>query len=221
MSERKPRPKIHQSRVGTGVWPKVNKPDTKFKAEGEYTVKLRLSDEDVADIRRQIEDALPEAKAAAQEVVAEALKKKKRMTVAAEPTLPITPEVDEEGNDTGTVLVKFGTKASWKDRKTGEIKYRVLPLFNAKGRPTKAEVWSGSKLKVAYTLNPWANPKAEYGVSLRLEAVQIIELAGPGQRDASGYGFGAEDGYDGEGEDHSTDTTGSDDDDTDGGSADF
>ena len=33
------------------------------------------------------------------------------------------------------------------------------------------------------------------GISLRLQAAQIINLVGPGQRDAASFGFGGQDGY--------------------------
>ncbi len=202
MADKKPARPVFRIR-GIAVYPKVNKPDFKFKDMGQFSVKLRVSDAAaVAKLEALVEEALAEAKAEAAEVVKASQKKGKRLVIAQEPILPYHPVVNDYGDETGETMVKAACTYSWKDKKTGEVNTRKLPLVNAKNQPTKAEVWSGSDLVIAFTLNPWANPKAEWGVSLRLEGVQVRNLVTGGQRD---LGFEAdEDGYDGTGEEDST-----------------
>lgn len=54
---------------------------------------------------------------------------------------------------------------------------------------------------MAYTLEAFSTALG-IGCSCRLEAVQIIKLVSGGQKDAAGYGFGAEDsGFVGQEED--------------------
>lgn len=58
------------------------------------------------------------------------------------------------------------------------------------------EVGSGSIVRVAYSVNPYWKNKTMKGVTLYLEAVQVIELKEYGQQDAGAFGFGIEeDGY--------------------------
>jgi hypothetical protein len=68
--------------------------------------------------------------------------------------------------------------------------------------PETTRIGGGTTAKIAYTLSPYfvdATKKA--GVTLYLEAVQIIQLVEFGQRDASSFGFGEEDGFRAEDED--------------------
>lgn len=57
-------------------------------------------------------------------------------------------------------------------------------------------IGKGSIVKVAFEVNPFgAMPASKVaGVSLRLSAVQVIKHVPPGIRDASAFGFGAEEG---------------------------
>ena len=52
-------------------------------------------------------------------------------------------------------------------------------------------------MKVAYVLSPFSTAIG-VGVSLRLEAVQVLERREWGSRDASAFGFGDEEGFEAE-----------------------
>lgn len=61
------------------------------------------------------------------------------------------------------------------------------------------EVWNGSVIKVNGILFPYVAANGA-GISLKLNAVQILELVSSGNG-AGGYGFEEEDGYEEEEED--------------------
>jgi hypothetical protein len=75
----------------------------------------------------------------------------------------------------------------------------VPDFFNAQGARLKnpPKIGSGSELKLSVRLVPYLAPNdGSVGISYQLEGVQILKLVSGGQRSASDYGFGAEDGDD-------------------------
>lgn len=58
----------------------------------------------------------------------------------------------------------------------------------------KHEIGNGSKVKVAYELVPFAMSDKNFGIALRLLAVQVLELKMQGDT-AEAFGFKEEDGY--------------------------
>jgi hypothetical protein len=190
MSEKKEKLPIHKAR-GIAVYPWLKKPDTKFDADGVFKTDLRVSEEDAQALIEIITEAQNEAKEEAEK------KAKAKRKKAKEADLPYSEALDEDGEETGEVMFRFKSKASGTSKKTGKRWSRTLPLFDAKGKKTKVSVYGGSEIIVAFTAQPWVNPKMEYGVKLQLEAVQIIDLVtGGGGGSASSYGFGEEDGFD-------------------------
>lgn len=112
---------------------------------------------------------------------------------------PYTDAVDDNGDETGEIEFNFGANASGKNKKTGKTWTRTIKLWDSKKKEFKGAVWSGSKIKVAYTIGTYfINAKVGYGVKLYLESVQIIELVQGGNRSADGYGFGEEEGFEAE-----------------------
>jgi len=194
MAKNNKRP-ILQSPKGVAIFPYLNKADTKFDADGVYKVDLRVGGDEAEGLISTINETLAEAEAEAKKKAAAAKKKGKKVTPKLA-GLPFFEACDEDGNETGEVVFRFKSKASGVSKKTGERWKRTIPLFDAKGKPSKAFVYGGSVLIVAFTAEPWVNPKMEYGVKLQLEAVQIIDLVtGGGQRSASRFGFSQQEGY--------------------------
>ena len=159
----------------------LTKPDTAFNSEN-WKVTLVLSKDAAKPLISKIEK---ERKAH----VAEEKAKNKKVK-EAEP--PFKPDMDEEGNPTGDMLFTFSSKTSVKPR---------IPLFDAKRKPMRkgVEVWNGSVIKVNGILFPYVAANGA-GISLKLNAVQILELVSSGNG-AGGYGFEEEDGYEEEEED--------------------
>ena len=167
---------------GLASYPFLNKPSTKFKEEGEYSVKLILSQEDGAKFIDQVKAVLRDAY---KEQCA--LIKKEKLKMADFPW--------KETED-GKIEVKFSQTASFKS-KAGEVYERKIALFDTKGNPVGDTIGSSSVLRCAADIYPWYTPVLGMGVSLRLKAVQVVELVAPSMNlSATAYGFSAEEeGY--------------------------
>ncbi len=196
---------------GRAIYPKLHKPDTKFDADGVYSVKLAISKQDAeasgmkvpeetlkelglknkpslievldAYHKKQMDDSEEEYQAA--------LKKKTR-NLKREADLPYSDNPDNEDE----IIVNCKMKASGLTKKK-EAFTQHPALFDAKGKPMPKDsnVGGGSILRVSFEPNPYFTSQLGSGVSLRLKAVQVIELKSFGDRSASGYGFEAEDGF--------------------------
>ena len=204
---------------GVFVFPHLNTPDTKFKDEGEYHVKLRLSADDPATqalmqlCDREAAKALEEAQAGESSPA-----KRKRWETKY---LPYEMEEDEDGEETGNVLFKFKSRASGVVKKTGKAWSRKIKLFDAKLNPINEEIWGGTEGKVSFEVMPYA-PTTQVGasVSLSIVGVQVLKLVTGGGADPEGMGFDEEDGF--EGEEKATNEEGfSEEADDDDGSGDF
>lgn len=157
-----------QTIKGIAVYPRLNSPDTKFKEEGEYHTKLRIDAATADKLRRAFEPIQADE---AEKVQRDKLKGK-RPKIA---DLPITAEEDDEGNETGEYIIRVKMKAS--GEKNGKAWTRTVPIFDSKGKPSNAQIGGGSVLQVAFKPVAYYMPKdKEVGVSLYLEAVQIVEL---------------------------------------------
>jgi hypothetical protein len=182
---------------GIARFPWLNKPDTKFSEVGDYKVDLVLSAKDAAPLIQRVE------------AIRDAFAKKEGAKKKA--NLPWVDEVDDNGNKTGNVIVKFKVKAM-----TGDWD-RKPKLFDAKGsRIVEAAVGGGSVLKVSFDAYTWNVASLGAGITLQPVAVQVLELVEfEGGGDASEFGFGEEEGYEATdelGEDLETDAEGEDED---------
>lgn len=182
--------------TGIAIYPYLIEPDTQFNADGEYKVKLRLSpDSKVYDEKRK---ALTDIQSFIDEKMTAALEKAQQENKGKikEADAPYT--IDEE---TGEVLVNFKLKAKGQTRDGKEFEQRPA-LFDAKGKPFDGEsIWGGSRIKISFEVVPFYTKLIGAGVTMRLKAVQIIELkAGGSGGSADSYGFGEEEGYESEDE---------------------
>ena len=174
---------------GIASYPYLTNPDTKFNPDGEYKVSLIVAG---ADASKAIDFLTEKHKAA----VAQAKKENAGKRVK-ESELPFIE------NDDGTVTFKFKLKAKVTPKKGDPFEQKPA-LFDAKGKPLTGEtkVGGGSTIKVSYEVVPYYTAIAGAGISLRLKAVQIIELKEySGGGNAESYGFGEEEGFEaGEGD---------------------
>lgn len=217
------------------IWPNLNVPDTKHNADGVYDCKQELSLDDpivqkikakameiaqaeFEKICEQFKDdpkvytdeeaydaKVAELKAAGKKALADKL----RLIRLVE---PLRPEIDDEGDETGKVILKAKRKASgtYKNGPKSGQKWTAKPtIFNAKGAPlaNPPKIGGGSDVKMSIELKPYyVAGTGDVGCSFNLEAVQLITLVQFGQRDAAGYGFAAEDGDDIEDGDETSNT---------------
>jgi hypothetical protein len=171
---------------GITRYPHLNKPDTKFDDAGVYKTDLILD----AATGSKLTASFERARAAEMQEVQARLKGKK----AKAADLPVQPELDDTGEETGQFILRAKMKASGISKKTGEAWKRSLPLFDADGVPTNARVGGGSEVIACITPKAWSNPKGECSVTCYLEAIQIISLSAGGGATASRFGFGAVEG---------------------------
>lgn len=183
----KKQPKRLATQVGTAIYPKVNNVvDVYDGKEVGYTVQMVFDDKYTEELKAMLQAELDAAKAS------DDWKGKKYQ---ADPSLGFKPEMDKEGNETGRTLFKFHTKHEYKD-KEGNIVRKIVPIFDAKNKPIDVNLGHGSKVKINFTPGAFHLHAKNYGVTLYLNAIQVIELVEFGDgRDGSAFGFGEEDGY--------------------------
>ena len=190
---------------GVFRYPALTSPDygTKEfpKADGEYKVQLILTE---AEAQPLIEKLQPLFDAA----ISEGHEKFKELKVEQRKKLGelkinefYATEYDQQTEDpTGNLIFKFTMRASGKNLK-GETWTRKPALFDAKGTPLKdvKAIWGGTVGKVSFEASPYfISGSGTSGLKLRLTAAQIIDLVSGGGRDAGGFGFEKEDGYEAE-----------------------
>lgn len=188
-----------QSPRGVASWPRLADPDTKFKAEGEYSIKLRLRGAQAAELVSVIDAYHDEAAEFFADDLKEAKAKEKNPKKRAEIPERADPpykELYENDAPTGEWEFNFKMKASGISKKTGKAWTRKPAVFDSKARPLQGEalakVGGGSVVKVTGELRPFYTAALGIGVSLALEAVQVIESKTFGDRSAANYGFGDE-----------------------------
>lgn len=205
---RKPNPKFTSPR-GEFKYPKLDKPDYGTKdypcPEGKYEVRLVLKASDpatkqfIAALNPIYNEAIADAEAKFGELKVETRKKLKSVTANDLFTTLYDKETEEP---TGFIEFKFKMAASGiaNKGKDNERKWTSKPtVFDSKGTPLAKvpEIWSGSIGKISFEAQAYFIPgTAAAGLSLKLKAAQLIQLRQGGAKDASEYGFGAEeDGY--------------------------
>lgn len=202
MANKKPKNPEFVSPRGTFRYPKLTEPDygtDEFpKPDGEYSVRLILSQADAQPmldkLQPMLDAAIADAEAKFKELPVASRKKLKAVTVNE----LFQEEYDQDTEEaTGNFIFKFAMKASGvtKDKKPWS---RKPVIFDAKGKKlvNPPPVWGGTEGKVAFEVRPYfITGTGAAGLKLGLNAAQIIELVSGGGRDAEGYGFGEEDGF--------------------------
>lgn len=184
---------------GVAIWPRLNAPDTKWKPEGEYSCKIRLTPDALPEDLVEKLEALRDEKA--EETRADLKTKKQGAKIKSLKTRDLlTPETDREtGEETGFVLLNAKMRASGVSKKTGKPWTRKPAVFDAKGKPIDPvpNIYGGSEVKLAVEAQAYYTPKDnEVGIAFYLEAAQVLKLVvGNGQKTADGYGFGEEEGF--------------------------
>lgn len=200
MAETKKKNERFLTGKGIAVFPRLESPDTKFKPEGQFTVKLR-QDSDVGEALKNkiIKAANSELARYTAELTEKArdidvdVSKKAKMALKK---VKLADLPYAEDDDTGDVTFSFKMTASGVSKKTGKPWTMQPAIFDAKGVVLKniPKIGAGSELNVSYEFNVFSSPIG-CGVSLRLVAVQVLKLvewvAGG---NAKSYGFGTTDG---------------------------
>ena len=174
---------------GKASWAKVFEPDTKFNPLGDYSINLQMPVAQAAAMSEQL-DQIVQAK------FNEAVKADPRLKNTLTTQDVCQPVFDREtGDDTGNVEFKFKLKA--KVQKRDGTYYEQQPaVLDSKKVPMTNDILigNGSRVKVAFEPIPYVMASTKKaGVSLRLKAVQVIDLVEYGNSAASV--FDEEDGF--------------------------
>jgi hypothetical protein len=188
--------------AGLFQYPFLVKPDygnEKFPdPDGTFKVNLRLTEAEAQPLLELLQPVYDQAMEDGKEGFSK-LKVEQRKKLKALTENPLyAEEYDKETEEpTGVIVFKFTSKASGTNAKK-ERWERTIPLFDAKGKPFKPRMVGGGSLgKISFEAAPYFVPgTGSAGVKLYLNAVQILDLVeSGGGRDASAFGFGAEEGY--------------------------
>ena len=153
---------------GIAVYPWLNRPDTKFSADGDFKVTLKVPAEDASPLIQKLDEIISNY----QSQQTKADPKLARYSVSP----PYEEEMDDQGNLTGHYLFKFKQKAKI-HTKDGRVIDMKVALVDASRTPTSVNVGGGSAIKIAATVFPYAmSTTKSIGLSLRPSAVQILEL---------------------------------------------
>lgn len=190
--------KVKSKRITTAALPVVfawlDKPSTKFNEDGVYEVSV-LMDKDAANaLETELKDAFTEArKGFLEDPKANKKNSKGKLRKDYELALPIRPDRDEEGNDTGSFIFKAKMPAKFK-KDDGEEVHLKVPIFDAAGEKITPKVGRGSKVRVCFDARPFVmDATSTWGVSARLRAVQVIDLVEFGDGSSDSFGFSKED----------------------------
>jgi len=187
-------------------YPRLNEPDGKFDPERPaYRTSLILNgrNENVKAFLAKLDELMEQAKSQAAADFKE-LKIETRKKIGEIIPNPAYSQVyDEETEEpTGEIEVRFTRRAAGKRKDGTHWTAPRPPLFDS-AKPPKLisrnlEIWGGTVAAINFTINPYFMPATgKYGITLRIEAVQIFELVTKGgARSADYYGFeGADDGW--------------------------
>lgn len=175
--------------TGTAVYPYLTKPDTQFDSDGEFKVGLVLPHHEAQGLIQTIDAAMVEA---LEKAKSDNPTKAKKIKAANPPYSEVT---DEEGQETGEIKFNFKMKAKI-TTKDGSVINQRPGIFDAAGHALmNGSIGGGSRMKVSAELVPYFTDLVGAGITLRLKAVQVIELVEYTGKTADKYGFKAEDGY--------------------------
>jgi hypothetical protein len=171
--------KTHTTSEGIANYPYLFSPDTKFDHNGLYRTKLTLPKIQAKPIVDLVEETITEASS----------KNKGKLS----------PHKPYKSLKDGSVEFTFKLKAKVNTKSGTDFEQRPK-VFDAKGIPITQtlSVYSGTKMKVAFQCVPYFTNMLGAGCTLRLKAVQIIELVegkGNGENAEEQFGFSQEDGF--------------------------
>lgn len=193
----RPRFEAFVSPVGTAVFPYLITPDTRFNADGVYTVDLSMPKELASEFTARLEKSL-------NAYFSTELNTTQQSTLAKKPvwkqeyTRPEYPEDCDEDTkaaiknahvpeETGNVLFRMKMNAKFTKRNGDIIEQQPIVVDAATGERVTENVWSGSVVRVKGQIIPYINNAAQIaGLSLRLKSVQVIDLV-TGSGDGAGY----------------------------------
>ncbi|MCS5594362.1 MAG: DUF2815 family protein [Porticoccaceae bacterium] len=174
---------------GKAMWAKVFEPDTKFNPLGDYSINLQMPEANSGKMCEQLESLI-------QETFNKAVKEKPPLKNTLTTQDIVTQVYDRDtGDPTGDVEFKFKLKAKVQ-RRDGDYYEQQPAVLDSKKNPMGkgSLIGNGSRVKVAFEPIPYVMQSTKkVGVSLRLKAVQVLDLVEYGN--AATSVFDEEDGF--------------------------
>lgn len=169
---------------GEVIHPWINKPDTKFNADGLFKANLALTGAEAAKLQEYIDAEIETAYA---ELTKDMTAKERN---AYKKVAPYEVETDDDEKPTGRTIFHFKQNAKIK-LKDGTTKDISIGIYDSKDNETKAPIGGGSVLKVMFTVRPFKHV-SQKAISVRLDfaKVQIVSL----KTFSASAGFGAVEG---------------------------
>jgi hypothetical protein len=183
---------------GTFLFPRLNTPETPpfdgYDGPPVYSCILRVKDEEAQPMLNYLEELYQENLAAC--------RKEYGAKTTVEADRPWEPELDENENETGYMLIRTKRDSEVTRKRDGKTFTFKVHLFDAKGNPTNVEVGGGTVGKLRLEARGWyfggkrKGAKGKAGLKLQIHAAQIIDLKQfSSGGDAGSYGFDEEDGF--------------------------
>ncbi len=171
---------------GAFHWAHVGTPDTTFKAEGQFHVKLQLAGQEAEDMRNAVDTAHANWKSEVN---------KTKGQKAYQEFLPYKVVLGDDGMESG-IQFHFKMKASGVNSRTGQA-FTQRPMVVGPDKtplPTNIKIANGSTGKVEYEMAPYQFGSG-LGIQLRLRGVQVLNLIEWNGDSADDSMFSVEDGY--------------------------
>lgn len=160
---------------GKAYWAHVHSPETYEGKPLGYSIMVKIDDDKLEALKNKLENIFNEA----EPTMAKKPNRKKPMNLAI-----------KEDTKAGE-CIKAKTQHYYKNRETGEITPKTLPIFKKNGEPLEqgVQIGNGSEVVINVTPSPYIVNSNTYGVQLRLNAVQVLDLVEYGTRSAEAFGF--------------------------------
>ncbi len=166
----------------TAVFTHLDKPDTKFCDRGWYKIVFRVT----LDEGKKLQSKL-------KAVLADWTRDLKKAGIEQAKTLnPVGGKLKTDDDGTECYWFEAKMRPSFKSRKSGDTIEQRPQVLDAQLKPMNELVGSGSTVKVSFRATAYNTPQAT-GITLRLNAVQVLELVRVGEQNDTG--FGVEEGF--------------------------
>ena len=175
--------------------------------EGRYRVTLCLFPEEAEKLKAKLATEIEKAREFAEEKFHNLKPATQKKLGDIRFNEPGEEEYTKDGNPTGRIKFTFKSSAFF-ERRDGTTVQRKIPIFDsmAQGVELKEDPGNGTVAKISFSCSPYfVDGTGVGGLTLWLNAVQILKLVNYGARSAQDYGFDAEEDNDGDGDDSITD----------------
>jgi len=186
-----PKFEVFVTPIGAAVFPYLITPDTRHVSEGIFKTDVSVPKDIGDDFIERLEGTL-------NRFFKDELSTTQQATLAHRPvyTMELTYPIFDEGatdeekaaiklafvpEETGNVLFRTKMNAKFTSRKGEVVEQIPVVVMADTGERITENVWGGSIVRVKGQIIPYVNAAGQYaGISLRMKAVQVIELVSGG-----------------------------------------